>query len=280
MEKIPDKNNENPSAICEKLKIFIEHKCTTNFILIVIIINSIVLGLMTYPFLNNKFGIFMHFICNICVFIYSIELFIKLYVYRKVFFKDGWNIFDFIIVAMAWIPTGGVFSSFRAFRILRTLRLVTRLEKLRIIVQAIIESIPNVGWTTLLLLLIFYIFAIMGTTLFSADFPEFFGSIGKSMFSLFQIMTLEGWSMELARPVIEVFPCSWVYFISFILISSFIVMNVIVGIVVNAISELNEKAKEEKLKIQIEKTKDINIELEKLKNQIKVVEALLNDKLE
>lgn len=261
------------------LQNFIESKHTTNFILAVIIYNSILLGMLTYPHLCEKIGDFMQISCNICVIIFSIEIFIKLFVYGKNFFKDSWNIFDFILVAMSWVPTGGVFSSLRAFRILRALRalrLVVHFEKLRIIVQAIIESIPNVCWTSLLLLLVFYIFAIMGTTIFSVDFPEFFGSIGKSMYSLFQIMTLESWSMGIARPVIKVFPYAWIYFVSFILISSFVVMNVIVGIVVSAIAELNEKAKQEKYEKKCAKQGELAVEFKKLKEQICIVEKLLN----
>ena len=132
----------------ENLKTFIECKSVSNFILAVIIINSIILGLMTYPALCERYATAMHILCEICVVIFSIEIFIKLYVYKGSFFKDGWNNFDFILVAISWIPTGGVFSSFRAFRVLRALRalrLVTKLEKLRLIVQAIIECLPNVG---------------------------------------------------------------------------------------------------------------------------------------
>lgn len=262
----------------EKLKLFIESNPVTNFILGVIIFNAIVLGLLTDKTIVAEFGEFLHHTCNICVIIFTVEILIKLYVYGKNFFKDGWNNFDFILVAISWVPTGGAFSSFRAFRVLRALRalrLVTRLQKLRIIVQAIIESIPNVGWASLLLLLIFYIFSIMGTTMFSEAFPEFFGSIGKSMYSLFQIMTLESWSMGIARPVIAVFPYAWVYFVSFILASSFIVMNVIVGVVVNAIGELSENAKKQQELKNIQQSTNLELELNKLKSQITVVENLL-----
>lgn len=261
-----------------KLQSFIEHKYTTNFILAVIVFNSLILGLLTYPSICENYGNLLQLSCNVCVIIFTIEIIIKFIVYGKSFFKDGWNNFDFILVAMSWVPTGGVFSSFRAFRVLRALRalrLVTRLQRLRIIVQAIIESIPNVGWASLLLLLIFYIFSIMGTTMFAEAFPEFFGSIGKSMYSLFQIMTLESWSMGIARPVIAEFPYAWMYFVSFILTSSFIVMNVIVGVVVNAIGELSEQARKEQELKNIKNSTNLELELNKLKSQIAVVEDLL-----
>lgn len=270
----------------DKLRNFVENKYFTNFILGAIIYNSIILGLLTYPEITAKFDNFLQLSCFICVLIFTIELLLKLYVYKKDFFKDGWNNFDFILVAMSWLPTGGIFSSFRAFRVLRALRalrLITRLQRLRIIVQAIIESIPNVGWASLLLLLIFYIFSIMGTTMFAQAFPEFFGSIGKSMYSLFQIMTLESWSMGIARPVIAKFPYAWIYFVSFILTSSFIVMNVIVGVVVNAIAELSAQNKQEQELKNIQNSTNLEVELNKLKSQISIVESLLktgfNDKV-
>lgn len=265
--------------IKEKLKHFIEHKQTSNFILFIIIFNSILLGFMTDNSIMAKYGTILHEACNICVYIFTIELFIKLYVYGKSFFKDGWNNFDFFIVAISWVPTGGAFSSFRVFRILRALRalrLVTQLEKLRIIVQAIIASIPNVGWASVLLLVIFYIFSIMGTTLFAADFPDWFGSIGKSMYTLFQVMTLESWSMGIARPVMEQHSYAWCYFVPFILISSFIVMNVIVGVVVNAISEISDDVKQKKKEKYIQDNKIVlEQELDKLKSQIALVEQLI-----
>lgn len=263
----------------EKLTKFIEHKITQKFIIFVIIFNSIILGMMTYNSLMEQFGHTLYLLCDVCVWIFTVELFIKLYVYKKQFFKDGWNIFDFFIVVISWVPTGGVFSSFRVFRILRTLRalrLITQLEKLRVIVQAIIDSIPNVGWASLLLMLIFYIFAIMGTTLYGHDFPVEFGSLGKSMFTLFQIMTLEAWA-DIARDIMDKFQGSWIYFISFILVSSFIVMNVIVGVVVNAISDISDDVKKEKERKRLkEENATLESELYKLKEQISKVENMIN----
>ena len=262
----------------DKLRVFIEHKYTNNFILAVIIYNSIALGLLTYPSVCNRIGDFLLHTCFACVIIFTIEMFIKLYVYRGNFFKDGWNNFDFILVAMSWIPTGGVFSSFRAFRVLRalrTLRLVTRLQKLRLIVQAIIDSVPNVFWACLLLLLIFYIFAIMGTTLYAERFPEFFGTIGKTMATLFQMVTLDDWAAGIARPICAENPFGWIYFITFILISSFIVMNVIVGVIVNAIGEISEKSKLMRERKSRKSKSELERELGKLRRQIAKVELLM-----
>ena len=262
----------------KKLRLFIENNIVNNFILGVIIYNSIILGLMTYPALTAKYGAFLHYTNYACEIIFTIEILIKLYVYGSSFFRDGWNNFDFILVAISWVPTGGVFSSFRAFRVLRALRalrLVTRLSKLRLIVQAIIESIPNVAWASVLLMLIFYIFSIMGTTMYSDANPEYFGTIGKSMYTLFQIMTLDDWSTEIVRPINEIHPFAWVYFVSFILVSAFIVLNVIVGVIVDAIGELSEfhRKKEELRKLR--KATNLEKELSKLRKQISIVESLI-----
>ena len=266
--------------IKDKLKVFIENKYVTNFILAVIVYNSIALGLLTYPKLCDICGNFLQISCDVCVIIFTIEIAIKLYVYGKSFFKDGWNNFDFILIAMSWIPTGGVFSSFRVFRVLRALRalrLVTRLQKLRLIVQAIIESIPNVLWACLLLLLIFYIFSIMGTTMYGEEFSDYFGTIGKSMITLFQMVTLDDWAAGVARPICSIHPFGWIYFVSFILISSFVVMNVIVGVIVNAIGEISEKSKLMRERKNRKLKTDLERELSKLKRQIAKVELLMSD---
>lgn len=262
----------------EKLKNFIEGKFAVNFILGVIIYNAIALGLLTSARICSYCGDFLQWSCFACVIIFTIEMAIKLYVYGKNFFKDGWNNFDFFLVAISWIPTGGAFSSFRAFRVLRalrTLRLVTRLQRLRVIVQAIIEAIPNVAWASVLLLLIFYIFSIIGVTLYGADFPELFGNIGRCMLTLFQITTFEGWP-DLARSIMKLYPFAWVYFISFMLTSSFIVINVIVGIIVNSISEINEKYKRREELKNIRNSTRLELEIHNLKEQLTRVEKLLS----
>ncbi len=272
-------NEFGKKRIKNHLKKFVEHSGFQNFILSVIIINSLLLGIMTYPAVMEKSGNILELISNICVGIFTVEIALRLFVYGRKFFKNGWNNFDFIIVLISLVPTAGTFSSLRVFRILRALRalrLITHLEKLRVIVQAIIDSIPNVAWASGLLLIIFYIFSIIGTTLFSAAFPDWFGSLGKSMYTLFQVMTLESWSMGIARPVIAQFAFAWIYFVSFILVSSFIVMNVIVGVVVNAISEISADIKKEKEINKLTFAKqDLKTEFIKLQQQVDVVSKLL-----
>ena len=187
---------------------------------------------------------------QICLGIFVVELFLKIMVYNKRFFVDGWNIFDFIVIAISLLPNMQMFSGarmsrmmriVRSFRAFRSLRMISSFHQLRIIMAAIVQSVMGILWISLLLMIVFYIFAIIGTDLFGKMFPEWFGSMGKSVFTLFQIMTLDSWSMGVCRPVMEVYPWSWAYFIPFVLISAFVMMNVVIGVVVNAVSGVTEQ---------------------------------------
>ena len=141
---------------------------------------------------------------------------------------------------------------------------------MRIIITAILRSLPGVSWAGMLLLLVYYVYGIIGTNLFGAAFPDWFGNLGKSVYSLFQVMTLESWSMGIARPVIAQFPYAWVYFVTYILLSSFIVMNIVVGIVLNSIGDSFKKEDVDDVS-----DRDALAELEKLKRQMEVVEKAL-----
>jgi len=218
-----------------------------NFVLIVVVLNSIILGLQTSHSISSSYGDVLALADKICLWIFVAEAVLKIAALRLKYFKSGWNWFDFIIVLASICSDFSALSSMRALRIIRVfraLKFISSVKSLQVIVSAIGHSIPGMGWTSILMLLIYYIFAVIGTMLFGVAFPDWFGSIGKSMYSLFQIMTLESWSMGIARPVIAVFPAAWVYFVTFVIVASFIILNIVVGIVVNSISEMTTKNKE------------------------------------
>ncbi|MBR3023876.1 MAG: ion transporter [Oscillospiraceae bacterium] len=276
----------------KKIESFIESHFFQNFILIIIVINCIIMGAQTSSYMNIHYGNILTLCDKICLGIFVGELLLKLIVYKNRFFKSGWNLFDTLIVLISilsdfsYLSTMRVFRVFRVFRSLkamkslkslRGLRLISGIEKLQVIVVALINSIPSILWTGGLLMLIYYIFAIMGVSLFGTAFPEWFGSLGKAMYTLFQVMTLESWSMGISRPVMKVYPLAWIYFVPFVLTSSFIVMNVVVGIVVNSISEVAQINRVEK----IEKDDiDYNIEMEVqvIKEHLANLEALMKKK--
>ena len=169
-----------------------------------------------------------------------VELALRFYVLRLAFFRDPWRIFDLVVVGLALIPASGPLSILRAFRILRVLRLVSAVPSMRRVVTGLLRAIPGMGSVVLLMSLIFYVFAVMATKLFGAAFPEWFRTMGESAYTLFQVMTLESWSMGIVRPVMEAFPYAWAFFVPFILITSFAVLNLFVGIMVDAMQTHHE----------------------------------------
>ncbi|HEY7906789.1 MAG TPA: ion transporter, partial [Wenzhouxiangella sp.] len=171
--------------------------------------------------------------------VFVFEISIKLLAHGGRFFRSGWNWFDFFIVGIALVPATGPLDILRALRILRVLRLFSQVPKLRAIVESLVRALPGMGWTALLLMLIFYIFGVMATLLFAEAFPEYWGSLGRSLFSLFQIMTLESWSSGIARPMLEAFPWVWLFFVPFILVSSFMVLNLFIAIIVTATQSIH-----------------------------------------
>jgi len=230
----------------------------------------------------NSFGNVLLFIDKIILAIFVIEILLKLYAYGFGFFKSGWNVFDFSIVAIALLPASGALAVLRSLRIFRSLRLIKNLPKLRFIVEALLHSLPSLGWIFVLLALVFYVFAVIGTKLFGAAYPEWFGNLGASMFSLFQIMTLEGWA-EISRAIMVKYPFANIYFIIFILLASYTTLNIFIAIVVNTMSEVQQKTSKE----GIEKIEDIiqdeNEELRKdilsLKEQIIKMEEKLTKRV-
>lgn len=235
----------------KRLKQLVTSPRTEQFILALIVFNAITLGLETSPWVMARFGPGLELIDKVVLAIFVMEIVARIAVHRTNFFKDPWSLFDFSVVALALMPAAGAFSVLRALRILRVLRMITLVPSLRRVVGALISALPGMGSITLLLGLIFYVASVMATKLFGADFPQWFGSIPASAYSLFQIMTLESWSMGIVRPVMEVHPYAWLFFVPFILCTTFTMLNLFIGIVVNAMqSEHEEEAKAERHKLE------------------------------
>ena len=216
---------------------WIESPRIQNIIITIIVLNAITLGLETSAFVTARIGPVLTLIEQLVLAIFVAEILIKLYAFGPRFFRSGWNVFDFVIVGIALVPASGPFAILRALRILRVLRLLTKIDRLRHIIESLLKAIPSIGWIVFLLGMVFYIFAVMGTQLFAESFPEQFGHLGLTLYSLFQIMTLESWSQGISRPVMAVYPFAWLYFISFILITAFVVLNLFIGIIVSTMQE-------------------------------------------
>ena len=226
------------------LRSIVESRIFTSVIMFVIVINAITLGLETSPKAMSAAGPLLLAIDTAALWIFTVEIGLKLWLYRSRFIRDGWNIFDFVIVAVAWLPAAGPLSVLRALRILRVLRLMSIVPQMRAVVGALFKALPGMGSILAVLILVFYVAAVMATKLFGAAFPEWFGGVGASMFSLFQIMTLESWSMGIVRPVMEVHPGAWLFFVPFIVVTTFTVLNLFIALMVNSMHSLQSKTNE------------------------------------
>ncbi|MEP3846791.1 MAG: ion transporter [Paracoccaceae bacterium] len=208
-----------------------------NFILAVIIFNAIILGLETSKSVMSVAGGLISLFDRLCLAVFILEIALKLFAHRAGFFRNGWNVFDFVIVGIALMPGAAGLSVLRALRILRVLRAISIAPSLRRVVEGFVTALPGMGSVFLLMTLIFYIGAVMATKLFGETFADWFGTIGLSAYSLFQIMTLESWSMGIVRPVMEVYPLAWVFFVPFIMVTTFAVVNLLVGLIVNSMQD-------------------------------------------
>ncbi len=217
------------------------------FISVVIVANAVVLGLGTYEAIDSEIGSLLDLVDIICISIFVVELIIRILAYGNRpldFFKDGWNVFDFVVITAAFAP--GLRQNatlLRLARLLRVLRLVTVLPDLRGIVRAMVRSLPPIGSLVVLMLMIMFVYGMVGWILFHEQIPSEWGNIGQAMLSLFVMLTLENWPTYLDAGQ-AVHPASWIFFVSYILIASFLVINILLAIIINSMEEVREADRE------------------------------------
>jgi voltage-gated sodium channel len=213
-----------------------------NFIVGVILLNAVVLGVMTLE-LSEGLEQFLRWLDNICLAIFCFEIVVKLIALRGNFFRDGWNFFDFVVVGIALLPSTGGLSVLRALRVLRVLRLVTVVPSMRRVLTGMFAALPGGASVAGILLIMYYVGAIIAVNLFSEKVPQYFGDIGTTFFTLFTLMTLEGWN-GVAEETMVHYPRAWTFFVCFIIFTNFTTLNLLFGIIVDAM----EKAKEEEVR--------------------------------
>ncbi len=223
------------------LRSWVESARIQNFIITLIVVNAVLLGLETSPTAMASAGDLIIATDRVILGVFVVELVTRLYVHRAGFWRDPWSVFDFLVVAIALIPASGPFTVLRALRVLRVLRLLTMVPSMRRVVGALLAAIPGLSSIGVVLFIIYYVFAVIATNLFAASHPDWFGSIGRSLYTLFQIMTLESWSMGIARPVMEQFPYAWIFFVLFILVATFTMLNLFIAIIVNAMESYSDE---------------------------------------
>jgi voltage-gated sodium channel len=222
------------------LRGIVDHPLTERVVIGLILINAITLGLETSQSVMAEWGHLLHQIDTILLWIFVAELLARMAVKRLDFLKDPWSIFDTIVIAIALLPATGALSVLRSLRVLRVLRLVTAIPSLKRVVGGLISAVPGMGSIMLLMVIIYYVFAVMGTKLFGATAPEQFGSLGATTYTLFQVMTFDDWSGGVAKPLMDKHPYAIIYLVTFILLSAFMMLNLFIGVVVSALDD--EKA--------------------------------------
>lgn len=252
----------------DKLKSIVESKFFERLIIAVIAANAVTLGLETIPGVSPEGMKALFVIDSIFLSIFVIELGLKMALYRKQFFKDPWRVFDFIVVSLALLPASGPLSVVRAFRVLRVLRLISTFPALRRVINGLLVAVPGLSSVAVIMLLIFYVGAVIATKLFGQAFPDWFGGLGESLYTLFQVMTLESWSMGIVRPVMERFPFAWMFFLPFILVATFTMLNLFIAVIVNAMQSENENVAE----VRAQEGHSERIEM---MNDLKEIKALL-----
>jgi len=249
-------------------------------ILALIVINAVILGLETSSSFMQAAGRWILLVDKIILAVFVAELSLRLFVHRLAFWRDPWSVFDFSVVAIALVPATGPLAVLRALRVLRVLRMLTIVPSMRRVVGALLSAIPGLSSIALVLLLVFYVFAVIATHLFGALFPDWFGHLGRSLYTLFQVMTLESWSMGIARPVMEQAPWAWAFFIVFILFATFTMLNLFIAIIVNAMQTFQESEHQSTLDSVAQVAQSVEQELHQevkvLREELREIKTMLS----
>lgn len=256
-----------------RLRRVLEDRRFEHFIMAAIVLNAITLGFETSSTVMARAGATLHAIDNVLLTIFIIELAAKMIVHGRQFWRDPWSVFDLSVISITMLPATGNLSILRALRIMRALRLISAIPSLRRVVASLLSAIPSMGSIILLLLLINYVFSVMSTKLFGAEFEKYFGTLGDSFFTFFQIMTLEGWANEVVRPVMEKHPWAWLLFVPYIILTSFMVLNLFIGIVVDAMQQQNLSTRKAVIEVTETEFGQLMQEIGALRSELRLIKG-------
>jgi voltage-gated sodium channel len=272
----------------EKVQNFVEYNFVRNIILGIIVFNAIMLGLSTSEAIMASFSSFLNVLDDFVLFIFVLEMILKLYAYGIRFFRNAWNIFDLFVVFVGLLPQTEGLSALRGLRVIRAMRLLSAIPQMRAVVQALLNALPGMGAVIIMISIVFYVFAVMATIMYGDTFDIWFGTLGRSFYTLFQIMTLESWSMGVVRPIMEVHPMAWAFFVPFIVITAFSVLNLFIGLLVNTMQSAVEEDSElefENLRVLVRTETDqvdahvreMHAELRELRAEIRELRGIPNE---
>lgn len=244
-------------------------------LLALILINAALLGLETSAAVMALAAPQIQLLDKLILAVFVLEIALRLYAHRLAFFKDAWSVFDFTVVAIALVPASGPFAVLRALRVLRVLRVLTFVPSMKKIVGALVQSLNGMLSIAMVLGLVYYVAAVMATKLFGEAFPEWFGSLGATLYTLFQVMTLESWSMGISRPVMEEFPYAWAFFVPFILIATFTMLNLFIAVIVNAVQSMHDEEHKEEIDAKQQLQQDLVTQMQRLQAELAALRAQL-----
>jgi len=263
---------EAPSHLRGTVGAFISSPGVQRLILGLILVNAVILGLETSPDVMDRYGAVLKALDTAILGVFVVEIALRLYVQRLALLRDPWGMFDLAVISVALIPASGPFAVLRALRVLRVLRVLTIVPSMRRVVGALLGAVPGLLSIALVLMLLYYVAAVVATNLFGAAFPEWFGNLGRSVYTLFQVMTLESWSMGISRPVMEQFPYAWAFFIPFILVATFTMLNLFIAVIVNALQTMSD---EEQKPGEPQPSADLHTEIRSLQQEVRALRELL-----
>ncbi|RMD78135.1 MAG: ion transporter [Gammaproteobacteria bacterium] len=241
-----------------------------------IVFNGAIVGLETYPAVAVRWGDWLATANRLCLAVFTVEIAVRLAAFGARpwrFFRDGWNVFDFVVVGAAYLPgLAEEGTLLRLVRLLRVLRLLSTVPSLQMMVTALVRSIPRIGQMALLAGLLFYIYAVAGTSLFGDHDPRHWGSLHVALLSLFRTLTLEDWT-DLMYTAMELHPWAWAYFVSFVLLGTFIIFNMLIGIILNSMEEAREEIHRER--VEAAGTQDLDQALHRAKEALAALEQAL-----
>lgn len=268
-----------PTGLQARVISLVEQNWFGHFILTLILINAVQLGMETSASLMAQYGTLLMSLDKVLLSVFVVELLLRIYAYRGEFFKDPWSVFDFTVIVIALIPASGPLAVLRSLRVLRVLRVLTIVPSMKRVVSALLGSLPGLASIATVLLLIYYVFAVIATKIFGATFPEWFGTIADSFYTLFQIMTLESWSMGISRPVMEVYPYAWVFFVPFILVATFTMLNLFIAIIVNTMQTFSDEEhaleREQDKQVLEQEQRQMHEELKAIRLELQQLQTLL-----
>jgi voltage-gated sodium channel len=258
----------------QKVEDFVDNSIVQHAIVVLIILNAALLGLETSQDVMQAYGSELVLLDHFILGIFILELVLLIIARGTDFFKDPWSMFDFVVIAIAVVPATESLSVLRALRVLRVLRLINKVESMRKVVGGLLSCLPSLASVVSLILIIFYVSAVIATNLFGQAFPELFGGMGNTAFTLFQVMTLESWSDGIARPVMEKFPYAWIFFILFILIATFVIVNLFIAVIVDS---LTSGSSSEDSQAARDQSDILQLEMQAMRQEIRELKALVID---